>query len=173
MTRVLFGTLLVFLCPSGLFAQTAPATGESAAIQALAAEIRELRLSLERSNLLTLRFQAAMQGNQVHADRVKDLSQQLASVTNELKKVRGDQTSISYEIKTAEGNLNNTDAGTRRSAEERLPHLKAALEAFGLQEAELRSRESALLSNIRRETTLMDDWSRWLQQFEQSIQPGK
>jgi len=41
------------------------------------------------------------------------------------------------------------------------------------QESDLRSRESTLTAEIQPEANQMDDWKRWLQQFEQSLQAIK
>jgi chromosome segregation ATPase len=174
--QTLFVVSLVFTSTAVLSAQEprpAPpsASSEGAAIQALVAEIRELRLSLERSNLLSLRFQAGLQANQLHADRLKDLSQQLNLVTNQLSQLTRQQLGLSEELKNAERDWNSPDAGIRRGAEQRLSPLKAELQGVNNQVTELRSRESLLLSDIQRETTQMEDWRRWLQQFEQSLQP--
>ncbi len=159
------------LSPILLFAQEA--RPDSTAMQALVSEIRELRLALERSNLLTLRFQAALQANQLHADRLKELSQQLTLVTVQLSAATGQRSGMSEEVKVDERNLLSTDPAIRKAAEERLPHLKAELEAMAGKESDLRSRESELRSEIQRETTQMEDWKRWLQQFEQYLQTVK
>ena len=146
---------------------------EPATMQALVSEIRELRLSLERSNLLTLRFQAALQANQLHAERLKELSQQMMMVTTQLSVIKSQRTGTAAEIIEAEKDLFNSDPKVRTEAEQRLPHLKAALETVTGQESDLRARESLLISDIQRETMQMEDWRRWLQQFEQSLQPPK
>src|SRR5690349_15585709 len=131
-----------------------------AAMQALVSEIRELRLSLERSNLLTLRFQAALQANQLHAERLKELSQQMMLVTTQLSAIKGQRTGTAAEIMEAEKDLSNPDPKTRMEGEQRLSHLKAALESLAGQEADLRARESLLISDIQRETVQMEDWRR-------------
>src|SRR5262245_1316409 len=146
---------------------------DTATMQALVSEIRELRLSLERSNLLTLRFQAALQANQLHAERLKELSGQMMLVTTQLSAMKGQLTGTAAEIAEAEKDLFNSDPKVRTEAEQRLPHLKAALETLTGQESDLRARESLLISDIQRETTQMEDWRRWLQQFEESLQPAK
>lgn len=148
-------------------------TTESAVIQALVTEIRELRLSLERSNLLTLRFQAALQANQIRADRVKDLSQQVDAATRELSEINGQRLHMSDQVRTIERDLINAEPTVRRDLEPRLSQLRIEFENLSRKESELRSRESLLLGEIRRETTQMDDWARWLQQFEQPLQPAK
>jgi chromosome segregation ATPase len=174
--KTLYILSLTFVWPAILTAQeprtaAPPQSGESAAIQALVSEIRELRLSLERSSLITLRFQAALQANQLHADRLKELSQQLNLVTAQLSQITNQQMSLAEEIKNAERVWSNPNASIRKEAEERLPHLKSALEGVNKQVSDLRARESSLLSDIQRETTQMEDWKRWLQQFEQSLPP--
>ena len=181
MMRPIFKPLCAVLAglvwPTLLLAQQRPAapaaTSESAVIQALVTEIRELRLSLERSNLLTLRFQAALQANQIRADREKDLSQQVDAVTRELSAINDQRLALADEIRNIERDLINAEPRVRRDLEQRLSQLRLELESRSRRESDLRSRESALLGEIRRETTQMDDWARWLQQFEQSLQPAK
>jgi hypothetical protein len=144
-----------------------------AAIQALVSEIRELRMSLERSNFLMLRFQAALQANQIHSDRLKELSQQLDSVKTQLSQIDGERTMLTEEIKNADRDLANSDPSARRQAEQQVAQLRAVSEGVVRKEADLRSRESMLVAEIQRETTQMEDWRRWLQQFEQYLQSIK
>jgi chromosome segregation ATPase len=151
----------------------AQVSSETAAIQALVAEIRQLRLSLERSSFLTMRFQAALQKNQLHNDRLKQLSQDLSSVTSQLAGIGREQTETSQIIKETERNLNNQDANIRKSCEQTLPYLKAKHESLVASESELHSRESTLLADVQRENAQVEDWNRWLQQFEQYLQSVK
>lgn len=144
-----------------------------AAIQALVTEIRELRLSLERSNFLMLRFQAALQANQIHSDRLKELSQQLDSVKTQLSEIEGERTMLTEEIKNADRDLANADTSVRRQAEQRVSQLRAVSEGVARKESDLRARESILVGELQRETTQMEDWRRWLQQFEQYLQSIK
>src|SRR5262245_34714081 len=139
----------------------APANSEAAAIQALVAEVRELRLSIERSNVLMLRFQAALQANQQHSDRLKDLSGQLTVVTTQLSAATRQRAGMQDELKRAEKESNSADPEVRKEFELRLPRLKTEVESLTTQELELRARESALLGEVQRETTQMEDWRRW------------
>ena len=139
-----FGVMtFAFLAPAMLPAQTSrpaasPAGGESAAMQALVAEVRELRLSLERYSLLSMRFQAALQANQLHADRVKELSQQLNSVTTELSKTAKARLEMSESVKRLEQNLNSSDDARRNEAERFLGQFKIEMESLISTESELR-----------------------------------
>ena|SRR5438309_1227532 len=158
---------LGFLLPPVSVAQASkPAesqvSSETAAIQALVSEIRQLRLSFERSSFLTMRFQATLQKNQLHNDRLKQLSQEVSLVTSQLAGIGREQTETSQIMKDKERNLNNQDANNRRNAEETLPFLKARLESLVASESELRSRESTLLADIQRENAQVEDWNRWL-----------
>ena len=169
---------LLFLMPSISVAQASkPAesqvSSETAAIQALVAEIRELRLSLERSSFLTMRFQGALQKNQLHNDRLKQLSFELNLVNGEFAGIRREQTAASESIKDIERNLNNQDTKARKDAEETVRGLKAKLESLVASESEIRSRESTLLGEIQRENAQLEGWNRWLQQFEQYLQSVK
>jgi hypothetical protein len=169
---------IVSLLPPKLSAQSSrPAesqiSSETTAIQALVGEIRQLRLSLERSSFLNMRFQAALQKNQLHNDRVKLLSQQENLVASQLAGIGSEQTAISLSIKDIERNLSNKDASNRRDAEESLVRLKAKLESLGVMDSDLCSRESTLLAEIQREDAQLEDWNRWLQQFEQYLQSVK
>jgi hypothetical protein len=163
-------SLVVLARPTYSIAQD---SRDSATMQALVSEIRELRLSLERSNLLTLRFQAALQANQLHAERVKELSGQMMLVTTQLSAIKAQRNGTAAEITEAEKDLFNSDPKIRAEAEQRLPRLKVGLETISGQESDLRAREALLISDIQRETSQMEDWRRWLQQFEQSLQPAK
>ena len=87
---------LGFLLPPVSVAQASkPAesqvSSETAAIQALVSEIRQLRLSFERSSFLTMRFQATLQKNQLHNDRLKQLSQEVSLVTSQLAGIGREQ----------------------------------------------------------------------------------
>lgn len=176
--KVLCAAVLVLLpsawCLAQQAAATAPAPSEAAMIQALANEIRELRLSLERSQLLTLRFQAVMQANQLHADRLKELTSQLTLVRAQLAGMAAQQAGAADEIRRlTETSLRSADREARAEAEERLPRMKMELQQLGTQAGELSGRESQLVADIQRETVQMDDARRWLQQFEQAMQPAR
>jgi len=162
-------TTLALLLPAVLLAQ-APTTNTDAVVQALVTEIRELRLTLERSQLLTLRFQAALQANQIRADRMRELSQQLTVTRNEISERTRQSATMSEELARIP---NVTDPDERRVLDQHIPEIKGQLSMLNKQLAELSARESFVLGEIQRESTQMDDWSRWLQQFEQSLRPAK
>ena len=148
----------------------APTTNTDAVVQALVTEIRELRLTLERSQLLTLRFQAALQANQIHADRLKELSQQLNVTRTEIAQKSRQSAGLAESLERIG---THADPNMRPIVEERAFEMKSELATLNKQLAELSARESFVVGEIQRETAQMDDWSRWLQQFEQSLRPAK
>jgi septal ring factor EnvC (AmiA/AmiB activator) len=148
----------------------ATTTNTDAVVQALITEIRELRLTLERSQLLTLRFQAALQANQIRADRLKDLSQQLNVTRNEIAEKSRQSAGLAEDLERIP---NLVDPTERRVHEARMPQVKAEMSMINKQLSDLRAQEAFVLGEIQRESAQTDDWSRWLQQFEQSLRPAK
>src|SRR5687767_4781209 len=74
-TATILGAVLALACFTAAAAGPAQA-GDLQTLQAIAAELRELRLALERSNTITARLQLAFQRSQAQERRVDALSRE-------------------------------------------------------------------------------------------------
>jgi len=76
---------------------------ETRALQELVAEVRELRLAVERTNSISLRLQITLQRIQLQQNQVSRISGQLESLRNAMMKSQADE-------KQAAGNLTSIDS---------------------------------------------------------------
>src|SRR5690348_477103 len=105
-TVVLSGSLLSFILlilTSSAKAQQATMPSETRALQDLVAEVRELRLAVERTNSISLRLQITLQRIQLQQNQVSRISGQLESLRNAMMKSQADE-------KQAEGNLTSIES---------------------------------------------------------------
>lgn len=138
---------LVALLSNAVPAQTQP---DQQTLQSLLSEVRQLRQALQtltvtaqRSQILVFRLQA--QGSVVAraAQRVDDLRSSITSLQKERR-------NSASEVKQVEERLSRaSDQAERKRFEEVLPQLKAHIEAQGITEQDLLTRQSEAQEQLR------------------------
>lgn len=165
MRRLLRLAPLALLPALAVTAQTNP---DAATIQALLAEVRQLRLAVERSLSLAPRMQLLMQRAQFQDQKVARVSQQLDEVRRQIAAETARQASVTDRLAKIEQDLSGeTDAERRKQLEDMRAGLKMA--AANSPDQHLRARESELSNSLMGEQAILDDLNARLDAIERQL----
>ncbi len=141
---------LCFISPPRTLAQTKN-SAESAqgdrdqTLQQLLAEVRELRLAVQRATVSNTRFQMLIERVRVQQVHVDALSRQLENVHSQAAEMKAAKPQIEQQIKDAEDLLDRTpDPNAHADLESRIKGGKASLSRLAQEDERLRNREAAL-----------------------------
>src|SRR5689334_9864713 len=117
--------LLVMVAVFGATAAAQTTSTDAATIQALLAEVRQLRLALERSALLAPRMQLTMQRVQSQEQKVARISAQLESVRRQIADQGTAPVRAAEEMALLDQRISaELDAGRRKQLEDHRAELK-------------------------------------------------
>lgn len=149
-------------------------TSTDGTLQALLAEVRQLRLALERSAVVAPKIQMTLQRLQLQQDAVIRASRDLEAIRNQLSRVTGEERDLTTHLKVMDASLaSELDASKRKALEEETKRVKLRLEELGVRGQQdnlaLRGRESELSSRLQAEQAKLDQLSDRLNAFEQML----
>ncbi len=143
--------LVVFTCCFSLpetFAQTpksATQDNHDQTLKQLLAEVRELRLALQRATVGNTRFQMLIERTRVEQTHVDSLRHELEAVRSQLSEFQAMKPRMQQQIKDAEDGLDRvTDPNPHADLEARIRTMKADFARIAPEEERLRNREAAL-----------------------------
>ena len=146
---------LCFVYPTGAQAQTNK-PGESTqgdrdqTLKQLLAEVRELRLTVQRATVSNTRFQMLIERVRVQQAHVDALSRQLENIHSQVADMKGAKPQIEQQIKDAEDLLDRTpDPNAHAELDSRIKGGKANLARFAQEDERLRSRETAVDTELQ------------------------
>jgi hypothetical protein len=146
-------------------AQTNP---DAPAIQALLTEVRQLRLALERSALLTPKLQLTMQRIQLQDQKVARLSAQLEAVRRDIASQAGPAQRAIQELPLIEQRISaEQDLSRRKELEQHRSQLK--IMAGHVIDPQLLARESEIASSLRTERAALDELTEKLAGMERLL----
>jgi hypothetical protein len=167
MTRFLPALLLTISVIPGVRAQTS----SDQTIQALLAEVRQLRLTLERSAVIAPRIQVTLQRMQIQQDSVSRASRELEDLRAHLSKSAAEETRLSAQIKEAELNAaREQDPGRRRELETDVNAMKSLVEQQRIGDSQVRARESEIAGRLQTEQAKLDELNNRLNTLEQMLE---
>jgi len=146
---------LSYVAPSRILAQTAkPAESAQAdrdqTLKQLLTEVRELRLAVQRVMVRSTRFQMLIERVRVQQAHVDALSRQLESVHSQAAEMKAAKPQMEQQIKNAEDMLDRTpDPNAHSDLESRIKVVKANLVRLGQEDERLRSRETAIDTELQ------------------------
>src|SRR5690348_7126368 len=133
---------LVFL-PALLFSQTADS--DRSTLEALLKEVRELRLALERSTLLTARIQIAVNMMQIQESRSSKAAQDLDNMRKEILDLQSNRARHAEQVKRLEEHLSSvTNPAERQEFEGLIRQAKVDSDQFAAKEQDRRAKEAEL-----------------------------
>jgi len=154
----------------------APAIAQTASPQtldALLAEVRQLRLAIERGNTIVPRVQLLLQRVQMQDAKVSRISRDLQDVRSniadratEMPRLRAAQEQLDNRIRQEQ----NTVERTRLEEDQR--NLKAELEQRAAREQQFLAHESELASRLLVEQASLDALQSKLDALEKSLEPA-
>ena len=161
--------LLVALWIFPVFGQPSPAT-EPQTIQTLLNEVRELRLSIDRSTLLGARTQIALQRIQMQEARTARLSQGLDSVHQQAEEIAANRARLAARAKDNEDKAPGlADNHARQEAEEVAKQLKGEAERLAVTEQRVRAREAELGSQLQIEQGRLQELFSRVDEMERAL----
>src|SRR5882724_2893433 len=143
MPRYVFSVLILLLIATAGFGQTTLPT-DSQTLQALLAEVRQLRRDLQASNATTERIQIALYRLQQQGQAVARAKENLSDVRKKLAELQSHKSDLTIHIEQMRTAANHSDNPQEQNHfdEVMLPALKAQLEMLEKQERETRTREN-------------------------------
>jgi chromosome segregation ATPase len=160
--------LLAVLAAAAVPAQTADSN--TATMQALLSEVRQLRRTVEKTLSLSPRIQLILQRAQVQEQKVSRISQQLDEVRQQIAAQTARQTNFAERLAKVEQDISaETDAKRRAQLEDERGTLKRIV-ANG-PDPQLRARESELANSLETEQAVLNEFNEKLDALERQIEP--
>lgn len=168
--------ILYLISPCTLRAQSsnrAPenTAGDQQVLQALLSEVRQLRLTLQRTNLSVFRAQIMIERLRTQQERVERLARQLEENQNEITGSALSQSQLSERSRDLESQIKlEQDVGRRAQLEAQYRELKYITDQQTERETQLRSRQAQLTTQLQAERTKLDEIDSRLEALEQQLE---
>jgi chromosome segregation ATPase len=169
--------------PQPAAGQSAAASGQSQAtsapsqadiLPALVAEVRQLRVALERAAAMNATLQLAGQRANIQEERLWRVSREVETLRTELRRateeVGGDATRLKHLEEALAGSM---DPEMRKAIEQELPELKRRADRNKQREGELRQREIVLLQALQSEEARWGELNQRLDDLERLLSDRK
>jgi len=127
-------------------------------LQQLVAEVRELRIAVQRATFTHTRLQTLIERLRLQQTIVDGVNRQLDIVRIQLADLRNSRPQMEQQIKDAEELLERTtDPNGRLDIESRIKTMKVRFARFAPEEDRLRNRETALENELQNVATKMSE----------------
>lgn len=159
-----------------LRAQSANRNAEAApdnqqVLQSLLTEVRQLRLTLQRTNLSMFRAQIMIERLRMQQQRVDELTQQLEENQNELTGSGLTRSQLADRSQDLESQIKaEQDAIRRAQLEAQLKELKYVVAQQTEQEVQLRARQTQLTAQLQTERSKLDEIDSRLDALERELE---
>jgi chromosome segregation ATPase len=160
--------MIFFLAATAAPAQTA--NTDSATLQALLSEVRQLRRAVEKQMAIGPRMQIILQRAQFQEQKVSRISQQLDEVRKQIAAETARQANANEHLARIEQDIQNeTDPGKRSTLEDMRAGLK--LVTGNGPDQQLRARETELSNSLDIEQATLNDFNQKLDALERQLEP--
>ena len=159
----------LLLFSASAFGQANPSDSQN--LQAVLAELRQLRQDFETTTVATQRIQILLYRLQAQEAAVARASRRLDDADAELARIAADRARLVSDIKQHEDFVRQTEnpPAERKNVEEVLPQLKARLEASQNQEQMAQAKQADYREQLRLEQAKLDDLQANLERLEKSL----
>jgi chromosome segregation ATPase len=140
-------------------------------LDALLAEVRELRLAVQRAASVGPRLEIAMRRLDWQEQRVARAGERLTEVRKRLSGIAGRQAQMTSQLKSSEAELPGAGADRRKILDEMIPAIKSEIEQTARMEAQLRAEESEAASDLRTEQAKADELASRIEGLERALTP--
>ena len=171
MSRYVFAALTLLLTVTAALGQPTQPT-DSQTLQALLAEIRQLRRDLQASNATTERVQIALYRLQQQEQALARAKDHLSDARAKLAEVQTNKSNLTIHIEQTRTEANHS-ANPQEQAhfeEVALPEMKAELEMLEKQERQTRARENEAEQQLRDEQVKLDGVNDLLDRLNASLE---
>ena len=168
MFRITFPALgLLFLSPCS-FAQTTPT--ESQTLQALLAEVHQLRQDLQTASTATRRAQILIYRLYAQEAAVARASQRFDEAKSAVDQCQAQRKWQALQIKQYEDRRDHAEEATeRKQLEDAISSLKSQMETWSPEEQEAQSKEIELAQQLRTEQAKLDQLQDELDQLDRAV----
>lgn len=158
----------LFLCTSGLGQST---SSESQGMQALVAEVRQLRKDLQATNGNALKAQILLQRLQFQEAAVARVSERLSDARGRLADTQRHRTEVAAYLKGSQESLDNTEisSGERKQIQVDISARKQELEAIATVEQQQQTAEMELEEQLRTEQAKLNELEERVDRLEKAL----
>jgi chromosome segregation ATPase len=162
--------ILIFVIHGAALAQARPS--DSQTLQALLAEVRQLRRDLQSSNAMIARAQIALYRLQRQDEAVARAQKRLRDTRLELAQAECDRNKKAIQIQSAKAATSHSDAPDAQThfADVVLPQLKSELEMLQKQEEQARAEEAESERQLRDEQVKLEGLNDLLDRYNNSLE---
>lgn len=152
--------------------QPTPGPPDTQILQQLVAEVRQLRLALERTNSVNSRLQITLQRIQLQQNQINRISSQLESVRSEILRSEAEQGQASSNLADLESRIEQEqNPNTQKTLQEEQKYMKAFAEQKARVVQDERTREAELASSLQEEQGKLSELQTQLDSLEKLIEP--
>ena len=171
MPRYVFSVLTLLVIAIAGFGQATPPT-DSQTLQALLAEVRQLRRDLQASSATTERIQIALYRLQQQEQAVTRAKDHLTDVRTKLAEVQSHKSDLKIHVEQMRTEVNHSGNPQEQAHFEEvvLPELKAQLEMLEKQEGQTRTQENEAEQQLRDAKTKLDGVNDLLDRLNASLE---
>ena len=164
----LFGLCLLFVSVSGLGQSTAT---ESPGMQALVAEVRQLRMDLQATNGNALKVQILLQRLQLQETAVARTSERLSAARERLTDMQRHRTEVAALLKRFEELVENTETSSedRKRFQAEISARKQELEAIAAVEQQRQAAEMEAEEQLRTEQAKLNELEERVDRLEKAL----
>lgn len=164
----LFSLCLLFVSASGLGQSTAT---ESQGMQALVAEVRQLRMDLHATNGNALKAQILLQRLQLQETTVERVSERLSTARARLADMQRHRTDVATTLKQFEEFVESTETSSedRKRFQGEISAKKQELEALAPEEQQRQAAEMEAEEQLRTEQAKLNDLEERVDRLEKAL----
>ena len=118
-------------------------------LQALLEEMRQLRLAIQRTQVVSQRIQVTLERIRLQQAHVDSLARSLESVRSRLVEIRSARPRMEDQIRDMEESMNQVDANRRAEMETQIKEGKGRLSILAREEEQIRQREAQLSADLQ------------------------
>jgi len=126
-------------------------------LKQLLAEVRELRLALQRATVSSIRFQMLIERVRVEQGQVDSLSGQLVSVRSQLTKLKAEKVDVASRMKDLEDRLGQSSGDEHATIERTLKEGKSWLESKAAEEQQQIEAQADLSMRLQVEQSKLNE----------------
>jgi chromosome segregation ATPase len=164
---LLIPALLVLAAP--VFAQSAPS--DSQTLQALLAEVRQLRKELHSTTAAAQRAQILLYHLQAQQDVVRHAQQRVDDFTEKLSRLQDQEKILTAQVKQMEESLENSpNSAEQKETQAALTQFKARLESLPAEDQELQAKKADAEHELRLEQARLGTLQGDLERLERALE---
>jgi septation ring formation regulator EzrA len=167
-----FGTIVLLAAlaaSSARMAQAQTANPDTATIEALLSEVRQLRRTVEKTLSVGPRMQVILQRAQLQEQKVSRLSQQLDEVRKQIADETAHQTAIAERLANIEQDI-SAEADARRRAQLEDMRKEFKMVAGRAPDQHLAARESELANSLQTEQAVLNELNEKLDALDRQLE---